>query len=250
MLQQDYIKRLLEGDEMFNNITVLSEDDGNIISQMDRALGIFERNNGAAGAVVIVRQPEGVDEMAGVQFPPLSVEWEILCLEHREMNKDTTKGGTGKRAWHLARRAHRILKAHRAPGILQCLTPRRPTIVRSSDLRIVQGMQIPLVGYAVKFACNEADVTPYTKVQLPTLSGVPALATAAVYTGSVGTVLTVTCATVGASIYYTNDLTNPTAQNTGATLYSGPVTLAAGFYLFRAFLTGSIGSDAVAVSIT
>lgn len=247
LLQQDYIKRLIESDEMFNNVTVIAEDEGNIVSEMDKALGIVTTKDGARGACVIVRQPNGADEMPGNLWPPLGLEWDILCLEWREMNKDATYG-TGKRAWHMARRIHRILKAHRCPGLLQCMTARKPTIIRTSSVRELNGMEMPLVGYTVRMATNEADNTAYTKVALPAPSGSPALTAGAIFTGSVGTTLTVTCSTSGASIYYTTDLTNPWSGN--GTLYSAPFVAAAGLYLFRAFKTGSIGSDAVAVQIT
>jgi hypothetical protein len=254
LLQQDYIKRLIESDLLFNNVTVLAEDEGNIISQMDKALGFTSLKDGACGTCVIVRQPNGDDGMPGVLWPPLGLEWDILVLEWREMNRDTTKGGTGKRAWTLARRIHRLIKAHRAPGIVQCFTPRHPTIIRTSSTREINGTEIPLMGYTVRIAANEADNTPYTKVALPTLSGSPALDTTshAIPSAAAGCVLTVTCSTSGAAIYYTTDLSNPWSGNAGATLYSGPITTVAGTYLFRAFddANGAIGSDAIAAKFT
>lgn len=250
LLQQAYLRDLVKSDEMFNNIMVLAEDEGNIQSQMDIALGIIDTRDGSArGACVVVRQPVGSDPMPGVEFPPLSVDWDFLCLEWRDFNKDTTKGGTGKRAWNLARRIHRITKAHRAPGLIQCLTPRTPAIIRTSSLRDTGVLQIPLVGYTVRMACNEADDTVYRRVANVSLSGSPALTTTgAIATGSAGTVLTVTHTDPDVQIYFTTDLSNPWAEN--GTLYSGPITTGVATYLFRAFKSGSIGSHAVAASFS
>lgn len=260
LLQQDYLKRLVESDEMFNDIRVLSEDEGNIESEMDIALGIVTSTNDKVGACVILRQPNGDDEMPGIQFPPLNVDWEFMCLEWREANRDTERNGTGKRAWHLARRIHRLVKAHRAPGLLQCITIKKPAIARSSFLReIMNGVATPIVGYTVRISCNEADTTTYRKVALPSLSGNPSLTPGPVQTGSAGTVITVTALAAGTwiagtSIYYTSDRTNPCLQNPNATLYENPITVAAGTYMFRAFNndgTGNnIGSDTVTVDIS
>lgn len=249
-LMQDYLRLLIASDELFSDVTVMAEDDGDIEFQMDQALGIVTRKEGKAGVCVIVRQPQGGDSKPGMIWPPLDLEWDILVLEWRGMNKDTAKGGTGKRAWTLARRVHRIAKAHRAPGVVQCFTARTPTIIRSSLSRQLNGVTVPLVGYTVRLASLEADSTLYTKVSLPLLSGAPPITTGVIASGSVGTVLTVTCATSGAAIYYTTDLSNPCAQNENATLYATPLTVEAGTYMFRAFVSGSIGSDSVAVSFS
>lgn len=252
LLQQDYIKRLIESDELFNNVTVIAEDEGNIVSQMDMALGIVSRKDGAAGACVVVQQPNGNDEMPGVLWPPLNLEWDILCLEWREFNRNTSQGGTGKRAWTLARRIHRLIKAHRAPGIVQCFVPRRPSIARTSRVReLPTGQVYPLVGYTVRVSANEADNTAYTKVALPAMSSSPALTAGVIATGSVGSELTLTCSTAGASLYYTTDLSNPCSQNTNATLYTVPfVVSSAVTVMVRAFKSGSIGSDAIAASFS
>lgn len=257
LLQQAYLKGVIETDEMFNNVTIIAEDEGNIASQMDKALGIFTVTAGAAGACVIIRQPNGDDDMAGVLWPPLSLEWDILCLEHREMNKDTTKGGTGKRAWHMARRIHRIIKAHRAPGLVQCFTPRRPCIIRTSSMREMNGVEIPLVGYTVRIAAKEADDTNYKKTAVPLFSGNPVLsAVSPISAGSAGTILTVTSTGDGnkyvtaETIYYTTNLSHPGPKNPNAVLYTAPITAVAGIYLFRAYTSGAIGSDSSAVRFT
>jgi hypothetical protein len=249
LLQQDYLRLLIASDEMFNNVTVIAEDEGNIISEMDKALGIVTTRDGARGACVIIRQPNGSDEMPGVLFPPLDLEWDILCLEHREFNKDTTKGGTGKRAWHLARRIQRICKAHRAPGLIQCLMPRKPGIARASVTREINGVEVPLVGYIVRLSGKEADNTAYSKATLPAVTGDPALTNGTILSGTGGTTLTV-AADPGAAVYYTSDLTNPCSENSAATLYTIPFAPAAGTYLFRAHVTGKVGSDSVAVKIS
>ena len=251
LLQQDYIRFLFESDDMFNNVTIIAEDEGDIGSQMDKALGIITVKDSAAGACVIVRQPTGTDGMPGVLWPPLTLAWEILFLEWRSVNKDTNKGGTGKRAWHMARRGHRILKAHRAPGIVQCFTPRNPCISRASYVRELNGIPIPLVGYQLNVNANEADNTAYQKVALPVMTADNPLSTDPVKVGTVGSVVTLSCTTAGSQIYYTSDLSNPCSQNSAAILYSAPFTISsAATIMVRAFATDYIGSDAIAATFS
>jgi hypothetical protein len=252
MLQQAYLRDLLRSDEMFNNVTVLGEDEGNVESQMDIALGTVTPVSGLAGVCCIVRQPVGNDEQPGVEAAPLSIEWDLMCLEWREMNKDATRG-TGKRAWHLARRALRICKGHRAPGLIQCVTIRRPGIVRTSFLKeVMNGVPALLVGYTVRLACNEADIIRTLRTALPVVTGTPALTSGSFYTGSAGASITATCDTPGSTIFYTTNLSNPCSQNATAVQYTVPVIGVAGtVYMFRAFgPTTYLGSNAVAVSIT
>lgn len=253
LLQQAYLKYLIASDDLFDTVPVLAEDDGNLTSQMDIALGIITEQGGSgrAGACVVIRQPNGDDQMPGVQFPPLNNDWEILCLEWREINRHETKG-TNVRAWHMARRIHRLIKEHRAPGLIQNFTMRHPTISRTTTARELPSMTYELVGYMLRLACPEADLTEYTKTALPVLSGAPALTpgTPSVPTGAAGTVLTVTCATAGATIYYTTDLSCPANKNPLALVYATPITVGAGTYMFRAEKTGSIGSNTVTAQFT
>lgn len=241
---------ILMSDDLFNDITVITEDEGNIERQMDKALGIIEQKDSKAGICVIIQQPTGSDDMPGVLFPPLVLDWTILILEHRERNRNTDKDGTGKKAWTVARRIHRILKAHRAGGLTQTFNMRKPCITPYAAARELNNVYVPLVGYSVKFFGQEADSGSYTKVANPTISASSITTTTGTMVGTAGDTVTLACSTSGASIYYTTDLSHPCEQNTAATPYSAPFTVPAGTLRVRAHKPGSVGSDTVAAYFT
>lgn len=251
LLAQTYLQQLIASDELFNDIPVLLEDDGNVETQMDIALGIVtEKADAKCGACVLVRQPAGCDdEMPGVIHPPLRLEWDILCMEWRDVNRK--ERGTGKRAWSLARRIHRLCKAHRAPGLLQNVTVRKPAIVKANFPRELINQTIPVTGYLVRLASAEADIYQYSKVRIPSVTADPALSAQPTYaTGVAGATVTVTPAEGTPAIYYTKNLSCPSPNNAASTLYTGPFAAEAGTYLFRSFVDGQLGSDSVAVKFT
>lgn len=246
-LQQDDLRLLLMSDDLFNNITVLTEDDGDIESQMSKALGVFGDKDGAHGVAVVIQQPTGADEFGGVRFGPLKLNWTFLVLEQRTLNKDTSTGGTGKKAWTVARRIHRILKHHKPGGLMVGLVPSQPGVVPVTGFALeVNGRMMPLVAYEVRFEGLEGDFQVYTRVNNPTISGASISTETGVPVGTVGDTITLACGTSGADIYYTTDLTHPCSQNTTATLYSAPFVATSGTLRVRAHKSGSVGSDTVA----
>src|SRR5688572_9309228 len=96
-LQQEDLRFLLLSDDLFSDIPVITEDDGNIEAMMNKALGFLTETDGKCGACVIVQQPTGDDEMVGITMGPLDLFWTFLVLEQREMNRNETTG-TGKKA--------------------------------------------------------------------------------------------------------------------------------------------------------
>jgi hypothetical protein len=255
MLQQEYIRYALLSDEVFNDVTVISEDEGNFETAMDKALGIITVKEEKKGVFALVRQPNGFDNSPGVRAPSLDNEFDILFVEWRDVNRNTDKGGTGKRAWSLARRALRVLKAHRAPGLLHGLTVRNPAIARTGFVRDVNfgagAVEVPMVSYTVRLSCKEADTDEDAKLPPVTITADPVLTAGNVQIGVVGATVTLTQADAD-TIYYTTDLSNPCSQNTAATLYDGtPFAIStACTLLVRAFTTGVIGSDASAAKFT
>lgn len=246
--QQDDLKLLLESDDLFNNVTVITEDEGDIEAQMNKALGFYATKDGARGVCVIIQQPAGGDERPGISRGPLDLEWTLLVLEHRTFNKDTAKGGTGKKAWTVARRIHRILKNHRAGGLTMNFSPAKPKCIVPAAASIeIGGRQVPLVAYEVRFHGPEADTTVYTNVANPVVSAASISTDTGTQVGTAGDTVTITCATSGADVYYTTDISHPCSQNANATLYTVPFVVPAGVLRVRAHKAGSIGSDTVAV---
>jgi len=244
-LQQEDLRYLLLSDDMFNNIVVITEDDGEIEAQMNKALGVIDGRDGARGICVVIQQPTGDDSRPGIQFGPLDLHWVFLVLEWRQMNADTTKGGTGKKAWTVARRIHRILKSHRSGALTMNFYPSKPSIAPVGASVNVNGMPVPLVAYEVRFTGSEGDNTVYTRVANPSITGSSIVTTSGSMVGTAGDTVTLDCSTSGASIYYTTDLSHPCSQNPNATLYSAPFTSVAGALRVRAHKSGSVGSDTI-----
>jgi hypothetical protein len=131
----------------------------------------------------------------------LDATWEFLALENREMNQ--LSNGTGKRAFAIARRIHRIMKQYRSEGLIETLVPLRPCIAPVS---------LPgLVAYSVRFGCQESDAAAYQKCATPVIA--PA-------GGNAGDLVTLNCATEFAQIYFTANNTHPREGN--GTLYAEP----------------------------
>lgn len=242
-LQQDDLKFVLASDEVFNNVTIVTEDDGDIEAMMSKALGVFTIKDGGCGVCVIIQQPSGSDQDPGIRSPGLMLDWTLLVLENRLVNKDTAQGGTGKKAWYLARRIVRILKNHRAGGLTMNFSPGQPTIVPLPFGVSVGDRTIPLVAYEVRFRGKEADTTRYTWVANPTISATSISMETGTQVGTAGDTVTLACATADAQIYYTTDLSHPCSQNEAATLYQGPFTVPACTLRVRAHKSGLIGSD-------
>jgi hypothetical protein len=248
-LQQEDLRFLLLSDDLFSDITVITEDDGNIEAMMNKGLGIITEKDGKAGVCVIVQQPTGDDDRPGITMGPLDLYWTFLVLEHREFNKDSTLGTT-KKAWTVARRIHRMLKNHRAGGLGMNFVPQKPCIVPvPASVELGPDTVVQLVAYEVRFKSPEADTQVYTFVRNPTVSASPSLSTTTgAPVGTVPATVTLACDTVGASIFYTTDMSHPCSQNSNATLYSAPFSLTTACTLrVRAHKTGSRASDTMAV---
>ena len=226
-IQLDIAERL-RADEYFTVIKVLGEDKEDITSETEAALGPLNEQGGKTGICAIVQQPIGTDEFANVTGGPVELDIVVLILENRVVNKDTTNGGTGKMAWDVAKRVLKLLKNYRATGLCRGLNAKTPTIVPSDAFP-------GAVAYEVRFQTSEADSNLDTRVVDVVIS--PA-------SGAAPQTVTLTCATAGASIYYTLDGTHPWSGNAAAVLYSAPFNVATPKTLrCCAFKTGSIASN-------
>lgn len=239
--QQEDLKYLLESDDLFNDINIITEDDGNVAQEVLRSLGVFQSKDGKRGACVVIRQPVGSDERPGVSFGPLQLDWEFLVLELRETNKREDIG-TQKKAWTIARRIARIMKPYRAGGLTMNFTPKSPCIIPTR----AEAQGAPLVAYNVRYTGPEGDPTIYSQVATPTIACSSLDTTSAFPEADAGDTVTLACGTIGADIYYTNDYSHPCPQNPNASLYSAPFVMDAGTLRVRAHKSGNIGSIVVA----
>jgi len=223
-LQEDLQARL-EADEYFVDIPVILADAGNVSAEVDKVMAGQNAKGGHTGAAVIVEQIDAEDDMANVPTGPLDLHLEFIVIENREINVNS-KTGTGKSALAIARRIHRVMKLFTAGGRCHCLVVERPCIAKAPEYD-------PYVAYLVRFRTQEADPDTFTYVQTPVMSF-----------GS--NQVTLTCATVGAEIYYTTNGDYPTPQNSQANLYSAAFTLTEETTVrASAYYTGAIASDVV-----
>lgn len=247
-LQADDLKGLLDSDSYFANIPVIVEDIGDAVTEVEAATGIGTPKEGQTtfGTCVLIRQPSspGKDRYPGMQHGPMDLEWTIIALENRLINKDTVNGGTGKRALTIARRIARLWKPYKAGGLTTVfsgitITPANVPIVNEAS-----GQEEFLIGYAVRALGVEGDLTTYNRCAPVIISPT---------SGAAPQTVTLTCATSGASIYYTFDanLSHPWSGNDAATLYTTPISITtAGTLRARAFKTDYLAGDVSAVRYT
>lgn len=217
----------VEADVYFTDITVITDRVKDIATEINKALGLIKKKDGKSGACVLVKQVVASDEAANAPGGPMNVELEFLVMENPVLNLGAN--GTQKHSLAIARRLHRIFKHYYAHGHHTPMVPMKPCIVPTV-------VDVAPVAYSVRFTTRESDITntQYVKVAMPLI---------APNTGEGGTVVTLSCTTEGAAIYYTLDGTHPRAGN--GTLYGAPFAIpSAGATLKTvAYKTGYIASD-------
>jgi len=201
-LQLDAAARLTS-EPFFGDVVILEEDKGIIESDVETALGVFNEETGKKiGAVVIARQPTIAETQSEAPGPEVKARlvFEVVTMPVINMGEL----GTQKRADVIAMRIlnllHRYFSGHTKCTLMAGANP----VVGMSDLP--EGN----VGYRVTlettFVLDYAD-----KVATPNLT-----------IDEDGAVV-LTCATDGATIYYTTDGSYPGADNAEATEYTAPI---------------------------
>ena len=228
-LQED-VKARLENDPYFSDITVLLQRRGNIESDVMQALGTLNEKTGKLGACCVVLMPETeAPEGENLPGPPIEIVISLQVIEQTTMNEDTANGGTGKSAESIANVALNLLHRY-IPYLLGnvLVADRKP-------IRPVQaeGVVMYLVTLRLRTGLDNSD-----KVLTPQLS-------------EGGGSITITCGTLGASIYYTTDGSYPGPANATATLYTAPFATPVAGTVIRhaASKTGLIPSDTAASEI-
>lgn len=222
-------------DDYLANVVVAVAERGNLAAELARKQAVITARNGKRGAAIIILQLEGEDPKKDTHYGPMTYSPAIQIVENVELNNNATTG-TGLSARKIARRLRDIFKHLSLVGICTPFTTDDPFLVP------VKLDEANLVAYQVNFRTNEADDQNIDKVMQPVIT----------LAGSLPSVTaTVTCATAGASIYYTTDGTQPYAGNAGATLYSVPVTVeVASVFRARAFKSGSFPSNVALKNIS
>lgn len=227
---QEDVKARLENDTFFADIPVLLQRKGDIESDVENALGVLNEKSGKCGICAVVLMPEVEAPDGELPGPELTVIQSVQIIERPIINQDALSG-TGKSAervaLNVANLLHRYIAFHLGWTMMAHRKPIRPL---GSEPGLVQYLVVVLF---------RTGLTRTNQVRQPE----------AAKTGS--NLITLTCATYGAAIYYTTDGSYPGPANSAATLYSAPFTPASGVTLVRAGATktGYIPSNTIAVDI-
>lgn len=237
------IKGCLDSDVELIDVPVIVEDESNPTYGESVALACLTPKTGRTkfGIAVIVCQPSSKDSKPNMQYGPFVFSFRLWVIESRMQNSDTANGGTGIGSFNLARHVATLMKAYMAGGLILNFTDFqiRPL---NMELEFEDKSRSVFKGWAVEFNGPEGDTNTYTRV-LPVIISPSS--------GAVTQTVTLSCATAGAAIYYTTDLSHPYSGGATSTLYTVPLTISsASVVSARAFKSGSIGSIRTAARFT
>lgn len=212
----------LASDPYFYDIPVVVSEKGSVKAELQRRAALAEEKSGKRGAGVVVLQLVADDLNPGLQLGPMKFMPSIQVFENVEMNNDDA--GTGKSHRQIARRIRDVLKTVGFVGLVVDFRPASPCIVPTdfSDLGDL------VKGSTVHFECIETSGESITVVQPP------------IFAADANGHLTISCATVGAQIWFTLDDSYPypgdadAFEGSTAKLYSGPVTMTQAETIVRA----------------
>lgn len=200
--QEDFFERL-KADPFFSDVTVLLQRKGVTDSDVDEALSVLNEKAGKIGACAIVLLPSQSPEDPNVPGPRYQIIQTVQIIEQPLFNLGDT--GTGKSAEQISQRVRQILH-HFSNGY--------GGTYNFAGLEPIAA-DAGKISYGVKFSRAGGDAA-IAKATLPTISTTPAVGPAT------GWDITLTCATLGAAIWYTTDGSYPSSANANAHLYGAP----------------------------
>jgi len=228
------LKDCLEGDDFFRDIPIVVYEEENVAREMERLQAVQTAKGGHRGAAVIVMPTLADDLNPNIRFGPMTLYPSFQTLENLELNRDAK--GTGKSSRRIARRIRDTVKQYQLAGLIANLKPETPCI---AALNVKQELGSGIKSHLVSFTCLEAPMTgPAAVAQL----------TWAVNGG----LMTLTCATAGAEIWFTVDGSSPlpgsVKAGSTARLYAAPIASAGQVIRARAFVAGAIPSGVIWVN--
>lgn len=202
--QSDWFYRLLS-DSYLAEVSVLLAQTGDIEADIEQALAILNERGGKIGACVVVLKPELVPESPDSPGPVSVLKLTMQVIDQPLFNDGDT--GTGLSASqiseHIRKDGHHFSTGR---GNVYAFAGQVPVPVDPGKN-----------SYAVSFTRRAADCPP-RQVATPAIAQDSVTAPA---------VITLTCATPGAAVYYTVDGSSPFSANAAATLYTVPFNLPA-----------------------
>ena len=209
-------------------VTLIKDDSGDIENEVQRKLQTLTDAKGKIGLAIIVFAPEVVNAERNLPGPVMKVEIEIQVIEHVLFNRDLIKG-TGIRA---AVGALRVLRALHRQSFGDVILYAEKDPVKKAEVK--KGY----VSHIVKLNIFEIGLDPAAK---------PLGVTAAVEDDF----YVLSCATEGATIYYTTDGSLPVPGGAGSMGYTEPMDLPAGTEIRAfAFVAGMQPGDVLSFKAT
>jgi hypothetical protein len=225
LLQEDAHARL-ENEPFFADIKVMLRRDGVTADDVAREIGPNQKKAGKTGACAIVLMPVFLKPEGESPGPVLRTRLSVQVIESRQFN-NLASVGTRKSAEQIATNVLNLLHLYTPFHIGQTLTagenPLTPVDIEDNA---------DWVSYRADLELH-IGLTRTDKVANPDVSIALGL-------------ITLTCATPGAAIYYTLDQSYPGAANSNAVLYAGPFDPGAATVLRAvAYKSDSIPSDSI-----
>lgn len=206
-LQTDAVARL-KSEPFFGDVVVLEQRKGIVQSDIETALGVFNQESGKKiGAVVIALLPEIEGSGGEGPGPDVTGALRFHVIEIPLINNDATSG-TLKSASKISLNVLNTLHRYMA-GVFRVtlMAGRRPITPLNTE-------EPGVVSYVVQLDAAFTINRRY-KVATPSASVADGL-------------MTLTCTTSGATIYYTTDGSYPGPQNATALTYSAPFAVTNG----------------------
>lgn len=225
--QLDIFARVQNDTFFVAGVPVLLELRGITERDVLQKLQIMNAQNGKTGSVAIINMPTLLPDSPNAPGPRYDTVYRVQVIDWPVMRRQT-QGGTGCSADEIADRLRQIL--HR-------FTMGRGQTIYFAGMEPVN-IADGKVSYSVRFKRQAQDQPPVAVASIGITPPGPGPAT-----------VTLTCASVGAAIWYTTDGSypgsNPVACPT-AVLYTGPFAVVAGTTLRAAAeLTGFQQSQAI-----
>lgn len=220
---QEDLRWPLLADEFFTDLGVIDWRSAELETEVARHLTVVTEKNSKCGAGVIVMPLRATDDLPDASAAhPLFCLVTFLVLEVPEINRGDS--GTKKSALEIAERIRQVMKHRILGGFATPLAPDDPTIEAVED-------PIAPVALEVRFRSRVGVDQAMYKVANPVFD----------YDTVTG-ILTITCDTPDATIYYTLDgsypYTSAANPNASAVAYSAPIQMEGEWFIRAAGFAG------------
>lgn len=219
----------LEAIAFFEDIPIITEDDGHLSESIDKALGALKGASSKAGICVVLETPAAIcrnDDNHAIVFD--EVRMNARVIEIPEINRKASIG--------TLHTAHEVAEAVLAYThiVFKPTSANQPMCVGSPALQ-PDREELPLQVIDCAFFTSASLLTTLTQCATPALSQ------------SLAGAVTITCATTGAAVWYTTNGKNPTPAT--GTLYAAPFSPGAVTVKARAWLAGKLASEVGSLTV-